>query len=244
MRVLTTRPLVRTMSISRSVLFLAAVAALCGAVSAGYQKAVVIDWGNEWTKVVIMNPHAKSALSRFEMAINEQSNRKTPSVVGITGDAEDMERVMGEDAAGLLYRYCAAPSASQCLCKHVAHFPHFLRVRLQLPVSHSAPSDAFAYLKRLVGHFSDSESVQSFVSDFPANTYSVVQAPGRRTVRFARGSSSSVGVEELVVSLLQWCKRLAETHILNNNGSVACTCPFCSIVCLRLTRCKTPGVGR
>src|SRR5438067_665074 len=40
----------------------------------------------------------------LDAAINEQSNRKTPAVVGITGDGDETERVMGEDAAGLLYR--------------------------------------------------------------------------------------------------------------------------------------------
>jgi len=57
-----------------------------------------IDIGSEWLRVALYNSEAKYPL---EMVINEQSNRKSPALVGFTSSHE---RVFGEESMSLILR--------------------------------------------------------------------------------------------------------------------------------------------
>jgi len=61
---------------------------------------VALDVGNEWLKLAVINKHAPP-ISLLDVVINEQSNRKTPSLIGFDNEGD---RVFGEAAVGLMSR--------------------------------------------------------------------------------------------------------------------------------------------
>lgn len=62
---------------------------------------VAIDFGNEWSKVCLANHHKSSIGTFLDVVINEQSNRKSPTLLGF--DMED-DLQLGENAVSLLFR--------------------------------------------------------------------------------------------------------------------------------------------
>jgi molecular chaperone DnaK (HSP70) len=62
------------------------------------QNIIAFDLGNEWLKVAIHNP---SAQFMFDMAVDDQSNRKTPAFIGFDSDGE---RQYGDHAFSLATR--------------------------------------------------------------------------------------------------------------------------------------------
>src|SRR4051794_17007966 len=60
-----------------------------------------LDFGSEWFKSALSNRRSNSIGAHIDVVINEQSNRKTPSLLGFDGEND---RVTGESAVSLIFR--------------------------------------------------------------------------------------------------------------------------------------------
>lgn len=89
---------VQTMSFARLCIIVGLMCALSFGAKTTKPVALGIDLGNEWLKVCIQNT---SAIIPFEIAVNDQSNRKTPSLIAFHKN----ERVFGDHAEFLCNRY-------------------------------------------------------------------------------------------------------------------------------------------
>lgn len=97
------------------------VALLVSVVAASNEEyGFAVDIGNDWIKVCVVTPTASSIGSFVDIAINEQSNRKTPAMIGF---ASADEILIGEEALSLFYK---TPSRS---------FPHLKQLAAGIDVN-------------------------------------------------------------------------------------------------------------
>ena len=146
---------------------LAAVLAAAFLLAAAHASMIAVDLGSEFLKVSLIKP----GRTPIAIVVNEMSKRKTPALVGFTGE----ERLMGEEAFSFAVRY---PETTYSRVRDMLARPAGHPILIKMLAEHGLPYNIVSHPNRSVAAVQVQEGVIHSAEELVVSGHGRIVGPG------------------------------------------------------------------